>query len=182
MASIVMYPMVLLAMLIATIRYVRHLGVLGMIVVLGLGCLGIFISLSFTDVILTGFGFEQGFPSGDTGYYTYQGALFVMVGILLMGAYIFINKELKNQQELGKTFLFSSSVMLLTGIFDLMIDILFRMNEPISRLVIGVILFIGLMVVLVKYKDKIFPKKENDLGNKSDIVNVKEKTTKKKEV
>jgi drug/metabolite transporter (DMT)-like permease len=179
MASIIMYPVVIFAMLIATIRYIRHLGVLGMIIVLALGCLGIFISLSFTDVLLTGFGFEQGFPSGDTGYYTYQGALFVIVGTLLMGAYIFINKELQNQQELGKTFLFSSSVMLLTGVFDLMIDILFRMNEPFSRLIIGVLLFLGLMVVFVKYKDKIFPKKENDLGN---IVNVKEKPPKKKKV
>ncbi len=155
MASFMIYAVVIIAILIALVAYYKKFGVLGTVVVVVTGCLGVYIGMAFSDVILSAFGYEPGFPSSETGYYLYQGAIYMMIGVILLSLYQALMRE---QKELGKVFLFSSSVLLFTGALDLILDILFRINEPILRLFIGLLLFGIMIFVFYKFKDRLFRK------------------------
>ena len=157
MASLMMYPIVIIAMIAALVVYYKRFGVLGSVVIVVTGCLGVYIGMAFSDVVLSVFGYEPGFPSSETGYYLYQGAIYMMMGVVLLSFYYALMKE---QKELGKVFLFSSSVLLFTGVLDLVLDILFRIDLPILRLFIGLLLFGIMIFVFYKFKDRIFRKSE----------------------
>jgi len=109
MASLMIYPVVIIAMLAAIIKYNKELGFLGSVVVIVTGCLGVYVGLAFSDVVLSAFGFESGFPSSESGYYTLQGFVFTMMGVVLLFLYYAILKGTEGTRKGIPVLLFSAS-------------------------------------------------------------------------
>lgn len=160
MASISLLLLGFLAVLIGLIYfYGKTKKITGSVVVIVISLVGLYIAVTFSDVVLSRFGFVTGFPSAETGYYLYQSFIYLFLGFAMLGTHYYLLKETQSK-EVSYAFWWDGVVLLITGALDLLIETFTRIPMMEFRLFLAMILLAILVVLATKYRERLFGKKE----------------------
>lgn len=140
--------------------------VTGSIIVLVIGLLGLYVGVTFSDLILSYMGLETGFPDADSGYYLYQAFIYIFIGLGMLGAHYYILKETPGK-EVSYAFWWVGLVLLISGAFDLLIETFIRLPLMELKLFLAIVMMIIVVAIATKYRDKFFGKKEPEKGAKA---------------
>jgi hypothetical protein len=138
--------------------YKKHMNITGSIMVTVIGLVGLYLAVTFCDIILAGFGFETGFPKPETGYYLYQAMSYIILGIIFLGSHFYLLRE-TSSKEISHAFWWVGAVLLIVGGLDLLVDIFLRIPVAELRFFIALLVLAVLVFVATKYRDTIFGKK-----------------------
>ena len=131
----------------------------GSIVVIVIGLVGLYVGVTFSDVVLSNLGFETGFPNPERGYYLYQSFIYIFLGAVMLGAFFYLLKDTK-AKEVSHAFWWIGTVMMIAGGLDLIIETFVRVEILEFKLMLGIVLLIALLIMATKYKDRLFERKE----------------------
>jgi hypothetical protein len=133
--------------------------VTGSVVVLVIGLVALYITVTLSDLFLSYAGFETGFPDTTTGYYFYQAFIYIGLGIVMLGSHYFLLRETQSK-EVSHAFWWCGLVLLVSGGLDLLVEAFIRLPLMEIRLFIAIVVLVVLIFIASKYRNLLFGKKE----------------------
>jgi|GEM_PF-5518729 len=162
MASVSLIILGFLAVIAGVIylSYKQKMSLLGSVLVVVIGLVGLYIAVTFSDIVLSYAGFDEtGFPYPDDGYYLYQAFIYIILGLLMLGSHKYLLKGMQSK-EISFGFWWASLVLLVTGGLDLLIDTFIRVPSAEVRFFIGLLVLVTLLFIGTKFRKQIFGRGE----------------------
>lgn len=139
--------------------------VLGSVLILLIGLISAYAVSLVADMIITMLGFATRNvdlfyrPEGAIGIITVQSIIFIGCGLVGLFVHYYLLKDSK-ATEVSFGFWWMAIVLLLSGGFDMAIEVIRVVNSPILQLCLTVGILMALILVAVKFRDRIFKQKE----------------------